>query len=164
MPYNLLSKIAPQYSNSGFVNNINLSKFQGDSVQTPGFGRIAASSTFYLPLRGSLSAYEQTKLVTDVQTKPTPMEIEVLPETIKPQTGFGQTDKVLELLYQGQKHKLEDNVYGAMTSPIIKIKKVKFNPVITKVEPAIVKSENFAKSGKGSSKTLKKSAHKFNVI
>ena len=93
----------------------------------------------------------------------------ITPPDVPVQTGFGETDKVLENLNQGQKHKLENDVYNAMTNPLIKIKKMKFSPsppiVVPKVEP-IVKSEKSVHSGNGAkttAKTMKKS-HKFNVI
>ena len=167
MPYKLLSKISPQYNNTGFVNNINLSNFQSESLQIPGFGKIATNNTFYLPLHGAVSSpYLQNKHVHENDKKNLKMEIDSLPETVpKSQTGFG-TSAVLESLNQGQKHKLEDNIYSAMTSPVIKIKKTKFDPSTVKPSTATVKSEQnptAAKTqiGKGGKKNT---SHKIKVI
>ena len=177
MPYKLLSKISPQYNNTGFVNNINLSSYQGESLQIPGFGKIATNNTFYLPLHGGVtSPYLQNKHVHENETNPVKMEVDSLPETLpKSQTGFG-TSSVLESLNQGQKHKLEDNVYSAMTSPVIKIKKIKYDPSILEPATAVVKNEEnaatavvkkekyetrSAQKGKGGKNNQ---SHKFKVI
>jgi hypothetical protein len=165
MQYKLFTKISPQYNNSGFVNNINLSNFQSESLQIPGFGKIATNNTFYLPLHGAVSSpYLQNKLVNENVKKTIKMEVDNLPEAMpKSQTGFG-TSKVLEFLNQGQKHKLGDNVYSAMTSPVIKIKKTKFDPSIVKPATALVKTKTNetpkAQVGKGK----KNQSHKFKVI
>lgn len=165
MQYKLLTKISPQYSNSGFVDSINLSNFQSESLQTPGFGKIATNNTFYVPLRGGVSSpYLQSKLVSEDDKKSMKMEVSSLPETMpKSQTGFG-TSKVLESLNQGLKHKLEDNVYSAMTNPVIKIKKTKFNPLNVKPAAAIVKAEKFETPKVQSGKGKKNHSHKFKVI
>jgi hypothetical protein len=171
MQYKLLSKIAPQCNSVGFAEHLNLSNFQSESLQIPGFGKIANMSTFYLPLRGSTSPYQQNKkLQKDEKVAPKieteSVKTETLPIT---QTGFGQSDLVLENLNQAQKHKLEDNVYSAMTNPVIKIKKMKFDPstVLSQVKPETktnIQSEpmQIKKIGKGSKKL--KSAHIFSVI
>lgn len=171
MQYKLLSKIAPQRNNVGFVEHLNLSNFQSESLQIPGFGKIANMSTFYLPLQGSSSPYQQNKeLQKEVKVAPKieseNLKTETLPTT---QTGFGKSDLVLESLNQAQKHKLEDNIYNAMTNPVIKIKKTKYEPttVSSKVKSETetnIRSEPMQtnKIGKGSKKL--KSAHKFSVI
>ena len=83
MPYKLLSKISPQYNNTGFVNNINLSNYQSESLQIPGFGKIATNNTFYLPLHGAVSSpYLQNKHVHANEKNPVKMEIDSLPETV----------------------------------------------------------------------------------
>ena len=175
MQYRLLSKIAPQCNDSGFVEHINLSSFQSESLQIPGFGKIANMSTFYLPLRGSSSPYQQNKTIHKEELVAPVINIKIAPETetiTKSQTGFRKTDLVLESLNETQKHKLEDNVYEAMTNPVIKIKKAKFNPVSVSEKPKLTpKLETNAipaqkdKIGKGAQKAKKiKTAHKFNVI
>ena len=167
MQYKLLSKIAPQCNSVGFAEHLNLSNFQSESLQIPGYGKIANMSTFYLPLRGSSSPYQQNKklqkdeiVAPKIETES--VKTETLPTT---QTGFGQSNLVLENLNQAQKH----NVYSAMTNPVIKIKKMKFDPstVLSQVKSETktnIQSEPLQtkKIGKGSKKL--KSAHKFSVI
>lgn len=172
MQYRLLSKIAPQYSYSGFVDHVNLSNFQSESLQTPGIGKIANMSTFYTPLRGSSSPYVQSKQLKKEEIISPKMEIDSAPKTEtmpKGQTGFGKTELVLESLNQTQKHKLDDEVYNAMTQPVIKIKKTKYEPPSPVPKPMsehIIKAEKLTApktvTGKGAVSKAKK--HKFNVI
>ena len=101
MNYTLLSDITPQYDFSGYVKYIHLTGYPGDSIQTPGFGKVASTNTFCVPLNGSSSPYVQNKILSLDPPKVTKMEVPNLPETIsKSQTGFGESSVVLESLNQ----------------------------------------------------------------
>lgn len=167
MRYTLLSQISNQYCHTGFVDHINLTSFPGQSQQIPGWGMIMNMNTFYTPLMGSPSPYSQHKEMAKSEEKLPTIDISIKPETIsKSQTGSGNTEIVLQSLNQAQKHKLEDNVYSAMTSPVIKIKKTQFLPAAAKNDDSekIVeaKKRTNVQTGIGSKKL--KTAHKFNVI
>ena len=150
MRYTLLSQISQQYCHTGFVDHIHLTSFPGESLQVPGWGMIMNMNTFYTPLNGSPSPYSQHKEMAKNEEKLglPKIDISIKPESIpKSQTGFGNTETVLQNLNQAQKHKLEDNVYSAMTNPVIKIKKTKFEPAsasVPKIEP-IHDSEKMSK-------------------
>ena len=175
MRYTLLSQISQQYCHTGFVDHMHLTSFPGESLQVPGWGMIMNMNTFYTPLNGSPSPYSQHKEMAKNEEKLAlpKIDISIKPEPIpKSQTGFGNTETVLQNLNQAQKHKLEDNVYSAMTNPVIKIKKTKFEPAsasVPKIEPIHDSEKNVKtkkrinlQTGNGSKKM--KTAHKFNVI
>ena len=168
MRYTLLSQISKQYCHTGFVDHINLTSFSGQSQQVPGWGMIMNMNTFYTPLMGSPSPYSQHKEMAKIDKKLPAIDISSKPETIlKSQTGAGNTEVVLQSLNQAQKHKLEDNVYSAMTSPVIKIKKTQFVPPAAPKNndsEKIVKTKKRTNVQTGSGSKKLKTAHKFNVI
>ena len=87
-------------------------------------------SSFYTPLRGSPSPYAPSKQLPKSEEKPK-IDISESQTIANSQTGSGSVaNKVLESLNEGQKHKLENNIYNAMTSPVIKVKKLSWNLLI----------------------------------
>ena len=165
MYYRLLSQISPQYNHSGYTDHLHLTSFPGQSLIVPGFGNIMKMSSFYTPLRGSPSPYAQSKQLPKSEEKLPKIDISESQTIANSQTGSGSVaNKVLESLNEGQKHKLEDNIYNAMTSPVIKVKKIKLEPA--HISPPITKAVKReilnVQTGQGNKKTKK--THKFSVI
>ena len=165
MYYRLLSKISKQYNHTGYADHLNLTSFPGQSLIVPGMGHIMKMSTFYTPLRGLPSPYAQNKQLPKSEEKLPKIDISDSQTKASSQTGSGSVaNKVLESLNEGQKHKLEDNIYNAMTSPVIKVKKIKLEAsnIVPVIKKAVKRETSNLQTGQGGKKTKK--THKFSVI
>ena len=166
MQFNMMCQVADQYNYSGFTNHINLTSFPGHSEVVPGMANVMDMNSFYIPLRGTSSPYAQNKHLPKSEEKLPKNDIPKLSDSqtsTNSQTGFGSTtDKVLESLNEGQKHKLEDNVYNAMTNPVIKVKKIKLEAAVPTIKKTEKRQLPVVQMGQGNKKVKK--THKFTVI